>query len=98
LDAVTKEYRAILTTERKTKGDFLKIEDLERIMTKEYRQKRETNNLSSVIKVKFCYFRVKELVIIAERQATVQMNVHQEKSTIHIQKITENFKLNTELV
>jgi hypothetical protein len=38
LDVATEKYRAILTIERKIKGDFLTIEDLERVMTEEYRQ------------------------------------------------------------
>jgi hypothetical protein len=38
LDVATEEYRTILTIERKIKGDFLTIEDSERVMTKEYRQ------------------------------------------------------------
>jgi hypothetical protein len=45
LDVATKEYRAILNIERKIKGDFLTIEDLERLMTKEYRQTNKANNV-----------------------------------------------------
>jgi hypothetical protein len=41
LDDVTEEYRAILAIERRIKEDFLTIEDLERVMTQEYRQPTE---------------------------------------------------------
>jgi hypothetical protein len=49
LDIHTEEYHAILTIERKIKGDFLTVEDLERLMTEEYRQntRNQQRNLSN---------------------------------------------------
>jgi hypothetical protein len=38
LDVATEEYRAILTVERKIKGDSLTVDDLERVMSEEFRQ------------------------------------------------------------
>jgi hypothetical protein len=38
LDVATEEYRAILTVEQKIKGDSLIVDDLERVMSKEFRQ------------------------------------------------------------
>jgi Zinc knuckle len=38
LDVATEEYCAILAVERKIKGDLLTVEDLERVMTEEFRQ------------------------------------------------------------
>jgi hypothetical protein len=38
LDVANEEYRAILTVKRKIKGDALTVDDLERVMSKEFRQ------------------------------------------------------------
>jgi hypothetical protein len=37
-DVATEEYRVILTFERKIKGDSLTVNDIERVMSKEFRQ------------------------------------------------------------
>jgi len=38
LDVATEEYKAILTVERKMKGESLTVEDLENVMSEEFRQ------------------------------------------------------------
>jgi hypothetical protein len=38
LDVATEEYRAILTVEREIKGDALTVDDLERVMSEDFRQ------------------------------------------------------------
>jgi hypothetical protein len=48
--------------------------------------------------MKCFYFRFKEVVVIAERQITVQMNLHKGKSMIQIQKVTKDFNVNVELL
>jgi hypothetical protein len=59
LDVATEEYRATLTIERKIKEYFSAIEDLERVMTEEYRQNTRNQQHNFVMKVKCCYFRIK---------------------------------------
>jgi hypothetical protein len=51
LDVATEEYRAILIIERSIKGDFLTIEDSEKVITEKYRQNTKINNIPWVMKV-----------------------------------------------
>jgi hypothetical protein len=92
LDVATEEYHAILTVEQKIKGDALTVNDLERVMSKEFRQLTRNQVQLESKKVKFYFFKTQEHVITAENWNIAQTSVLQGRVLVRIKRKTQDFK------
>jgi hypothetical protein len=92
LDVATEEYCEILTVERKIKGDSLTVDNLESVMSEEFRQLMRNQVCPSVQEGKCCFSKTQEHVKTAESWDIAQMSVLQGRILFRIKGKTQDFK------
>jgi hypothetical protein len=90
----TEEYRAISTVEHKIRGDSQTVDDLERVMSEEFRQltRKRTKCIQVFKKVKRYCSRTHELVIAVESWGIAHTSVLQGRIVVRTKEKVQDFK------